>query len=374
MILLCVVGCIAIPASGQNATPPKIEPLPAAPTAANPKMVALGKALFFDPRLSGDATISCATCHDPNQSFTDGLELSKGYPGTLYFRNTPSLINASLQKSFYWDGRMSGDDLPTLVRDHISEAHFMQADGRLVIERLRQIPEYVAQFDEAAGGEPSYGRILGSVTAFVSTLRSGEAPIDRHLNGDASALNDSARRGMALFEGKAGCISCHNGPLLSDQSFHNTGVPVNQKIFTDPERHITFRRFMRTIGVGECATLDHDIGCQCVSKDHKEDGRFRTPSLREVALTAPYMHNGIFASLEDVVEFYNAGGGTSERKDKRLKPLNLTDNEKSDLVAFLAAFSSKSPKIDPVEPPKYQLRELGNERRRINVAAKDEEP
>jgi len=311
--------------------------------------------------LSGDATISCATCHDPAQGFTDGLELSKGYPGTLYFRNTPTLINASLQSHFYWDGRMSGDDLPSLVRDHIAEAHFMQADGRLVIERMRQVPEYQTLFREAAGGEPTYGRILNSVAAFVRTLRSSESPADRYLNGDESALDESATRGYELFTGKANCIVCHHGSLLSDGGFHNTGVPVNPKVFSEPERHITFRRFMRTIGVGECATLDHDIGCQCLTKTSADDGRFRTASLREVARTAPYMHNGIMETLEDVVDFYNAGGGESANKDSRLKPLELSDTEKQDLVAFLKSMSSETPTIEPVEPPKYQIRPLGGE-------------
>ncbi|MFV2069863.1 MAG: cytochrome-c peroxidase, partial [Pirellulales bacterium] len=129
----------------------------------DPATASLGKRLFFDPRLSGDATISCATCHQPEQAWTDGQALSQGYPGTLYFRNVPTLLGASHNRYFYWDGRLSGDDLPTLVRDHISEAHFMQADGRLVIERMRQIPVYQNEFREVFDGEPTYGRILNAV-------------------------------------------------------------------------------------------------------------------------------------------------------------------------------------------------------------------
>ena len=158
-----------------------LQPLPLRSTeTANDGEVHLGHSLFFDTRLSGDATISCATCHDPNKAFTDGMALSNGYPGTLYFRNTPTIINARLLRYFYWDGRMSADDMPSMIRDQISEAHFMQADGRLVIERLRQVPEYEKHFQTVYSGEPSYGRILKALAAFVQSIQSVEPPIDRY--------------------------------------------------------------------------------------------------------------------------------------------------------------------------------------------------
>ena len=314
--------------------------------------VELGKQLFFDGRLSGDATTSCATCHNPDHAFTDNLPLSKGYPGTKYFRNTPTLINSFGQTYFYWDARMSGDDMPSLVRDHIAEAHFMQADGRLVIERLRQIPEYEAKFKEVMGGEPSYGKILNAVTAFVTSLRSENAPIDQYLNGDKSAMSESAIRGLELFKGKANCTQCHNGPRLTDGQIHRTGVPENKDVFADPERHITFRRFMRTIGVGKCATLREDIGHACVTKNDADNGGFRTPSLREVSRTAPYMHNGSIETLEKVVAFYNDGGGD-------LKPLEMSVTEQADLVEFLKQLAGDKIKITKPELPNYELRELG---------------
>ena len=325
----------------------------------NPKMVELGKTLFFDGRLSGDATTSCATCHDPSKAFTDGLPLSKGYPGTKYFRNSPTLINTANQAYFYWDARLSGDDLPALMRDHIAEAHFMQADGRLVIERLRQIPEYEKTFKAVAGGEPSYGKILNALAAFVSSLRSTNAPVDRFLKGDNSALSESAKRGLELFRGKANCIACHNGAMLTDGKIHAIGVPENKQVFSDPERHITFRRFMRTIGIGECATLRMDIGHGCVTKDKSDVAKFRTPSLREIDRTAPYMHNGMMNTLQEVVAFYNAGGGTADNKSDKLKPLGLDEAEQSDLVAFLKSLSGDPIKIDQVDLPKYDVRELG---------------
>lgn len=322
-------------------------------------LIDLGRTLFFDGRLSGDATTSCATCHDPSKAFTDGLPLSKGYPGTEYFRNTPTLINAAKQSHFYWDGRMSGDDLPSLVRDHIAEAHFMQADGRLVIERLRQIPYYETTFKKVSGGEPSYGKILNALAAFVRSLKSTNVPLDQYLNGQKDALSKSAIRGLTLFSGKANCIQCHHGELLTDGEFHRLGVPSNAAVFNDPMRHITFRRFMRTIGVGECATLRHDIGLRCVTKQESDDGKFRTPSLREVANTAPYMHDGTLETLEEVIAFYNQGGGTAVDLTTPLKPLGLNKAEQSDLVEFLKHLSGDSVEISAPELPTYELRPLG---------------
>ncbi|MFV2068242.1 MAG: cytochrome-c peroxidase, partial [Pirellulales bacterium] len=310
----------------------------------------MGKRLFFDPRLSGDATISCATCHQPERAWTDGQALSQGYPGTLYFRNVPTLLGASHNRYFYWDGRLSGDDLPTLIRDHISEAHFMQADGRLVIERMRQIPAYQSDFREVFGGEPTYGRILNAVAAFVRTLESSATPVDRYLAGDRGALSSASRRGLELFRGQAGCIACHHGPRLTDERFHSIGVRPNKAIFDQPLRHISFRRFFRTLGLAEYAQLRHDAGHRAVTKERGDDRLFRTPSLREVGRTAPYMHNGTLATLDEVVAFYNRGGSPLQG------PLHLASKDQADLVAFLQALSSKPVPIKRPEPASYGLR------------------
>ncbi len=343
----------------EAANPRPLSPLPKPAAELDAKQVALGKQLFFDPRLSGDATISCADCHNPAQGWTDGLPLSKGYPGTLYFRNTPTLLNSALGRWMYWDGRLPASDLPTLVRDHIAEAHFFQADGRLVIERIRQVPEYEASFQQAFGGEPTYGRILNSVAGFLKTIRSREVPFDRFLRGDEAAISADARSGYELFRGKAGCIRCHDGPMLSDGNFHNLGLATNPNIFREPERHISFRRFFRTLGVSNYDRLRSDAGRMAVTKRADDAGRFRTPSLREVARTAPYMHDGSLATLEDVVAFYNRGGGNAKGKDPLLKPLGLTDAEQGQLVEFLKSLSGAELKITRPEPPPYQLRQLG---------------
>lgn len=335
-----------------------IDPLPKPPE-LKPDEVSLGKMLFFEARLSGDGSISCATCHIPQKAFSDGDALSAGYPSTLYFRNTPSLLNAVFKKWLYWDGRLPGSDLPTVVRDHLSEAHFMQADGRLLVERLRQIPEYEEAFKKAYGGEPSYGKILNAVSAYVKSLVSRDAPIDRYLSGDNEALSQAAKKGLELFKGKAGCVSCHSGALLTDENFHNLGVPENPAVFNEPLRHVTFRRFLKTLGVEGYHGLQKDVGFYAVTKEGSDTGKFKTPSLREVSKTAPYMHNGIFTTLEEAVDFYDKGGGDGQSKDTALKPLALSPDEKKELIEFLKASSGKEETIESPTVFEYKLRMLG---------------
>lgn len=342
-----------------HAQPRPLAPLPEVIPPPPSDQVALGRRLFFDPRLSGDATISCATCHDPQHGWADGLALSRGYPGSLYFRNTPTVLNAALGRFLYWDGRLPADDLPTVVRDHISEAHFMQADGRLVIERLRQVPLYEAEFRAVFGGEPTYGRILNAVAAFVRSLTSKDVPFDRFLNGDTQAISESAKRGLKLFRGRARCIHCHDGPMLSDGRFHSLGLVSEPAIFLEPERHITFRRFLRTLGVPGYRLIRQDPGHLCVTKDAGDMERIRTPTLREVSRTAPYMHDGQIGTLAEVVEFYNRGGGPRPSRDPFLKPLNLSAEEQSDLVAFLETLSGTLPDEPRPELPSYELRSPG---------------
>ena len=322
----------------------------------------LGRLLFHDGRLSGDGSTSCSSCHSVGEAFTDAKPLSDGYSrGSLYFRNTPTLINASKMPVYYWDGRFSQGDLATVVRDHIAEAHFMNLDGRLLIERMRQVPEYEQGFIEAFGSEVSYGKALNAVAAYLETLESSEDnPYLSFKAGNESALSAQARRGLDLFEGKAGCVQCHSGELLSDGDFHALGVPDNDTIFAEPLRHATFRRFFRTLGVGDFITMRDDPGLSALTHDAGDRGKFRTPSLLEVGRTAPYMHSGIFATLSEVVEFYDGGGGESPNKDAALRPLGLADAEKDDLVAFLQSLGSPPPDEGTPDLPAYQPRTLGD--------------
>ena len=332
----------------------RLAPLPQAP-AQNAELVELGRRLFFETRLSGDGSISCASCHNPAHGWSDALPLSEGYPGTKYFRRTPSIMNTAFKESLYWDGRMSGGDLPTLVRDHISEAHFLQADGRLVLERLRQIGYYEETFKRITGKEPHYGGILNSIASFVRTINSQNVPFDQFLSGDSRALSEQAKEGYRLFVGKADCVRCHGGPMLSDGDFHATGVPDNENLFLEPLRHITFRRFLKTFGVSGYADYDHDPGLFAITNDPRDDRKFRTPSLREVARNGFFMHNGVFASLEEVVDFYNQGGGDGSG----LRPLKLDGDEKQALITFLEALSGDLVTVTVPELLEYDERVLG---------------
>ncbi len=320
---------------------------------ASESQIALGKYLFFDERLSGNNSLSCASCHQPDNAFIDGQALSAGYPSTALFRNTQTLYNTVFQNYLYWDGRMDGGDMPTLVRDHLTEAHFMNIDGRLMFERLKQVPEYNTAFQEAFGGEPTFGRVLNAITAYVQTLNSPAGPYDAALAGDTAGYDADQLAGYELFTGKAGCSDCHTGGLLSDGEFYNTGVATDQAMFDDPERYVTFRRFFRTLGVPNYRNLREDVGLYALTLDDGDWGKFRTPSLREVGRTAPYMHNGSLATLEDVVRFYNDGVAGQEA-------LGLSDSEIGQLVAFLNSLSSEPVEVTVPALPDYAVMQLGD--------------
>jgi|TARA_B110000263_G_scaffold57578_1_gene49186 cytochrome c peroxidase len=316
----------------------------------------LGRLLFFDKRLSGNNATSCSSCHLPNEAWADGQALSTGYTSVEYFRNTPTLLNASQMTLLNWDGRFDGGDMSTVVRDHISEAHFMNLDGRLLVERMLQVPAYAESFEQLFGDEVNYANVLNSLAVFVATLESTDNPYLDFRSGNKNAFTAQETAGLELFEGKAGCSSCHSGDLLADGGLHVIGVPGNPNIFTNTDRHITFRRFFKQFGVGEFAELRSDPGRFALTHNEADRGNFRTPSLLEIARTAPYMHNGIMETLDDVVRFYNDGGGDTPNKDKLLQRLNLTEDEISSLVTFLRRLGSDEPSFDvPTELPPYEV-------------------
>ena len=319
----------------------------------------LGKLLFFDPRLSGDTSISCSTCHVPQSAWTDETALSAGYQGTLYFRNTPTIINAGRMPLLDWDGRFAAGDMDSLVRDHLAEAHFMNVDGRLMVERLRQVPVYEEAFKELYGSDVSYGKVLNALSTFVASRNSTDHPYLDFVDGSQSALSPEEKAGLELFEGKAGCARCHSGELLSDGEMHALGVPENPAIFSEPLRHVTFRRFFRLLGLAGYVSIRSDPGQYALTYDESDRGKFRTPSLLEASRTAPYMHNGVFATLEEVVRFYNEGGGQHDNVDPVLKPLKLTEDEIDSLVAFLSTLGSSEEFTDIPELPPYEQRILG---------------
>jgi cytochrome c peroxidase len=328
-------------------------PLPA--LKVDEKKAELGKLLFFDKRLSGDAARACNECHDPKKGYGDGRALSEGYPGTLHWRNAQTLLNAAHQKDLHWPG--SQGDLDTSIRTHVTGWILMNDDGRALEERMILVPEYRNRFKDVykINRHPMFGQIMGALSEFVKTLTSDpkKVPFDRYLGGDQSALTPQQVKGLELFKGKANCVACHNGPLLSDKGYHNTGVPTNPELKTNPQVQIAARLENMTIGVSGYDTITEDYGRYMYTKNKQDMKKFRTPSLREAKYTAPYMHNGTIATLEDVVEFYNAGGGNDANKDAVLKPLGLTTEEKAALVAFLNSLSSDTSPHADAQPAKY---------------------
>lgn len=344
---------------------PAIGPLPPVPVPADNPMsrekVELGKLLFFDPRLSGDASTSCASCHSPAAGWGDGGDLSRGYPGTQHWRNSQTILNSAFYSKLFWAG-----EVPSLEAQAKAAATGNVAgngDQMMMEERLRQIPAYVKRFRRVFGVSwPTIGDAWRAIAAFERTLvsKAKNVAFDRYIKGNKKALSASAKRGLALFHGKAACLQCHNGPLLSDESYHSLGVPKNEAFEEDPLRQITlrFQHVIRGVPESVYRKADRDLGLYYTTKQVVDRGKFRTPSLRELKYTAPFMHNGVFFTLEEVIDFYNTGGGEDANKSQLIKPLNLTDQEKKDLEAFLLSLSSDKPILvkKPALPPYRAMR------------------
>ncbi|MEM9641528.1 MAG: cytochrome c peroxidase [Pseudomonadota bacterium] len=308
---------------------------PIEPMDVDPALAELGKRMFYDPRLSGDTSLSCSSCHSPALAFSDGEALSQAYSGSGHFRNSPTLANVGYRAAWMHDGRL-GTNLNDVAREMITETYLMNMDMRIMQERMKQDPIYVEMFAAAGMSEPSNGGARNALQAFLQTIVSRGAPID------TDELSPAARRGQGIFSGKGGCIACHNGARFTDDLAYNTGVPGNPDIWSDPERHVAFVTYAKFMGIENYMNLREDLGAYI--RTHREEARrtFLTPTLRELTYTAPYMHNGVFETLEDVVDFYDAGGGDDPLKDPRLGPLGLVPSEKADLIAFLESLSGES--------------------------------
>ncbi len=336
-------------------------PLPPVPVPADnpmtPAKVELGRMLFWDDRLSGDVSSGCVVCHNPEQGWGDGGDLSRGYPGTSHWRNSQTVLNAAYYAKLFWGGEVTSLEAQALSAATGNVAG--NGDTVMLEERLRQVPEYVKRFKEVFGVErPMIHLAWMAIAAFERTLVSKpeQVAFDRYARGDQTALSPAAKRGLTLFQGKAGCIGCHHGPLASDESYHNLGVPENPTFKSDPLRQITLRYQHVIRGVPESVyrTADRDLGLYYTTKRDEDRGKFRTPSLRELKYTAPYMHNGVFRSLEEVVAFYDRGGGPDPNKSKMMRPLGLTAQEQADVVAFLLSLSSDQPiVVERPEIPDY---------------------
>jgi len=338
-----------------TASKPKLEPISAVPVPKDNPMTAekieLGKTLFFDPRLAGDSSISCAKCHDPNKGFSNGLQMSDAYPATKHWRHVPTVLNAAYLKHQFWDGRAGSleEQCPGPIEAPIE----MNQNFAHLVHKLDQIPYYRDMFKKVFKSEITMENLARAIASFERTIVSKPGRVDEYLKGDKSALTDAEVRGMEIFTGKANCIACHHGPLLTDNGFHATGVPEIEPLKSDPDRIATRHFFASVNNYGNPKDLDADHGRAIITKNKADRHKFKTPSLRELKYTAPYMHNGAFETLEDVVDFYIEGGGDVPNKDPLLKPFTLTDQEYDDLLAFLEALSSEKPiKIEQPELPR----------------------
>jgi cytochrome c peroxidase len=346
---------LAVTMAAAGAQPPLLTPLPA-PAAVNPAQVELGRHLFFEPRLSGDGGRSCASCHIPSQGFADGEPLSRGYNGTEYFRNAPGLLSVRLKPRLMWDGR--GANLVGVVREMVLSAQFMNGNADIIVERIRQIPHLFMLWRRAFGesGAQRGEQVFQAIAEYLKTLDFGPGPVDSALRGEAS-LPPLADEGMRLFKGKAGCIACHYGPLLSDGRPHRLGVSDHADLAREPLRAVSLLSHYAEHGLANPMVERGDIGVYAINKNAGDRGSFITPGLRGLSHTAPYMHNGRYASLEDVVAFHDRGGGPGSE----LHPLRLTARERQALVAFLQALSP--PLQDVAEPPTHEYLPVDRVRR-----------
>lgn len=312
--MLSVAGDFSLSNSALAAE--KVTKLPAVPVPKDNPLtdakVSLGKQLYFDGRLSANDQLSCATCHDPAKGYSNGEAFAVGTEGKAGGRNTPTVINTAYQDFQFWDGRAK--TLEDQALGPIQNPIEMNMPLEKLIPKLNAIAGYRKQFQEVFGTDVTPDGIAKAIAAYERTVISTDAPYDKFVAGNKEALSESAQRGMKLFFGKANCSACHSGPNFTDNAFHN-------------------------IGYGDGS----DIGRAEVSKLAGDKGSFKTPTLREVAKSAPYMHEGGLATLEAVVEHYNKGGTPNEFLDEEVTPLNLSADEMADLVKFMVeGLSSES--------------------------------
>ncbi len=329
VLLLGASGLMALEAKGETSDGmlviegqqvPDIGPLPTAvPTPLGnlnyASKISLGKQLYFDGRLSKNNAISCAFCHNPVTGFADPKQTSVGVTGERGGRQAPTVYNTAFNPFQFWDGRAGSLEEQAIGPIHnpieMAETH------ENVVKKLSQIKGYRDQFQIVFGTGVSIQGIGEAIAAYERTVISTNSAFDKYVLGDKNALNEDAKRGMTLYKGKARCILCHNGPNFTDNQFHNLGVP-------------------------QVGPLKVDLGRYEVTRRDRDRGAFKTPTLRSITETAPYMHDGAFKTLEEVVAFYNVGGGKNEHLSPLIKPIGLNPEESADLVAFLKALTGES--------------------------------
>jgi cytochrome c peroxidase len=275
-----------------------------------PEKAALGQALFFDPRLSGSGAIACATCHNPGLAWGDGLPKGIGHMGTRLERHTPTILNVAYGEPYFWDGRAA--TLEEQAKGPMESDKEMNIQPAELVRRVGDIRGYSAAFKRVFPSQPiSIDLIAAALATFERTVISREAPFDRWINGDEHAISASAVRGFVLFNGKANCAACHQGWRMSDDGFHDAGLP------------------------------DRDRGRALIAPGIEQlEQAFKTPTLRNIDQRAPYMHDGSLATLDAVIDHYDGGFVRRASLDSNMRPLGLTPAEKRDLLAFLYTLSS----------------------------------
>jgi cytochrome c peroxidase len=338
---------------GSSSTPAGIDPTAwasiylVAGNELTPDRITLGRKLYFDTRLSKDGTVACATCHDVSRGFTDRRSVAEGIGDHLGKRSAPTTMNAALMQSQFWDGRAASLEqqaqLPIL--NPIEMGH---PDPASAMASISTDVAYVTLFQKAYGRAPNYDDLGRAIASFERTLIFLDAPFDRFANGDSKALSPAAQRGLDLFNGKARCVSCHminsSNPIGTDNLFHNIGVSARTKNF---ESLASQALGLLNGGDNSTEAIDKlaietdlsELGRFLVTKKREDIGAFKTEQLRNVGITGPYMHDGSLKTLWDVMDHYNKGGETNAYLDGGIEPLDLSENEINDVVAFLFALT-----------------------------------
>jgi len=312
----------------------------------------LGRKLFEDKRFSADGTISCAHCHKPELAFQDGLPVSEGIGDQKGTRNAPTVINAAYFITQFWDGRRK--TLEVQSKDpFVNPIEHGLKDHKPIVDIVRGNRDYQQRFRQAFGLEPSQitiDHVAQAIASFERTVVAGDSHFDRYqFGGDKNALSASAIRGLAIFHGKGRCASCHviegSTALFTDNRFHNLGVGFDRIEARLAEIIAAFRKAKQANRDIDKTILTQaeisELGRFAVTGELEDIGRFKTPTLRNIALTAPYMHDGSLKTLEEVVDFYDRGGFDNPMLDSGIRPLHLTAEEKADLVSFLKSLTSQ---------------------------------
>jgi cytochrome c peroxidase len=312
--------------------------------------VALGQALYFDKRLSVDGTVSCATCHDPATAFADRNGVAMGVAGRIGTRNVPTTLNAMFNQSQFWDGRARSLE-EQAMQPLLNPLEMGMPDREAVVTRLNAISEYRRSFAAAFGtGAIKFADVARAIASYERTLLSADSPFDRFMAGDTRAITEGQKRGWQLFRGKANCIACHaftrESPFFTDNKFHNTGIIAADLNLEELLSGVRSRSLdgLDSKRLGELAHTEKltELGRFLITRQKQDTGAFKTPTLRDIELTPPYMHNASEKTLLDVMRFYNEGGKKNQYLDEKIRPLNLSEKELSDLVEFMRTLTSDS--------------------------------